>query len=135
MRLLFQVLSQLVLAAVGLVIAHLVLPGFTLQVGGFLTAIAIFTLAHALLGPFVLNLAQRYAAPLTGGVGLVATLLALWVATLFQGGIQITGVQAWVLGPIIVWVITALGGWIFMAFFIDKRLKRRAAEKTLRRAQ
>ena len=134
MRLLFQILSQMVLGAIGLLVAHAVLPGFTLHLGGFLTALAIFTLAHALLGPFVLNIAQRYAAPLAGGVGLVATLLALWVASLFHGGIEISGVQAWVLGPVIVWVITALGGWVFMAFIIDKWLGRRAGEKALRRA-
>lgn len=131
MRLLFQVLSQLVLASIALVVINLTLPGVDVSVNGFLVAIAVFTIAHALLGPFVLNLAQRYAAPLAGGVGLVATLLALWVATLFPGGITIQGVQSWVLAPIIVWFITALGGWIFMAFVIDKWLKRRAARKVL----
>lgn len=131
MRLLFQVLSQLVLASIALVVINLTLPGVDVSVNGFLVAIAVFTIAHALLGPFVLNLAQRYAAPLAGGVGLVATLLALWVATLFPGGITIQGVQSWVFAPIIVWFITALGGWIFMAFVIDKWLKRRAARKVL----
>lgn len=134
MRLLFQVLAQLVLGALGLIVAHFVLPGFELHIAGFLTALAVFTLSHALLGPFVLNIAQRYAAPLAGGVGLVATLLALWVASMFNGGIEMHGAQTWVLAPIIIWVITALGGWIFMAFFVDKWLKRRAVDKTLRRA-
>ena len=135
MRLLFQVLSQLVLAAVALIIVHLTLPGVEVSVSGFLVAIAVFTIAHAILGPFVLSLAQRYAAPLPGGVGLIATLLALWVATLFPGGIEIHGLQAWILAPIIVWFVTALGGWLFMAFVIDKWLKRRAARKLLGSAQ
>lgn len=135
MRLLFQVLSQVVLGAIGLIVAHFVLPDFTLHLAGFLTALGVFTLAHALLGPFVLNLAQRYAAPLAGGVGLVATLLALWVASLFNGGIEIHGVATWIAAPILIWVITALGGWIFMAFFIDKWLKRRAATKMINRAK
>ncbi len=135
MRLLFQVLSQLVLAAIARIIVHLSLPGVEVSVSGFLVAIAVFTIAHAILGPFVLNLAQRYAAPLAGGVGLIATLLALWVATLFPGGISIHGLQAWILAPIIVWFVTALGGWLFMAFVIDKWLKRRAARKLLGSAQ
>lgn len=135
MRLLFQILSQLVLAAIALIIVHLSLPGVEVSVSGFLVAIAVFTIAHAILGPFVLNLAQRYAAPLAGGVGLIATMLALWVATLFPGGISIHGLQAWILAPIIVWFVTALGGWLFMAFVIDKWLKRRAARKLLGSAQ
>ena len=68
-------------------------------------------------------------------VGLVATLLALWVASLFKGGIEIHGLVTWIAAPILIWVITALGGWIFMAFFIDKWLKRRAATKMLSRAK
>jgi uncharacterized membrane protein YvlD (DUF360 family) len=135
MRLLFQIVSQVVLAAIAMILCHFVLPGFVLHLGGFLVALGEFTIAHAVLGPFVLNIAQRYAAPLAGGVGLVATLLALWIASLFQGGIRIHGVETWVLAPIIVWVVTALGGWIFMAFFVDKRLRARATEKALRRSK
>ncbi len=135
MRLLFQILSQVVLGAIALIVIHFALPGVTLHFKGFLIALAVFTLAHALLGPFILNIAQRYAAPLAGGVGLVSTLLALWVATLFQNGIVISDMQSWVLAPIIVWVITALGGWILMAFVVDKRLQRRAAAKVLRKSK
>lgn len=132
MRLLFQVLSQLVLSAIGLIVADAVLPGFTMHVGGFLTAVAVFAVTHAILGPFVLSLARRYAAPLTGGVGLVATLLALWVASLFQGGIELQGLNTWLLAPVIVWFITALGGWIFMSFVVKKWLDRRAAQKAMK---
>ena len=132
MRLFFQIVSQLVLGAIALVVAHFVVPGFTLHLAGFLTALGVFSLAHALFGPFVLTMAQRYAAALAGGVGLLATLLSLWVATLFQGGIEIHGVQAWVLSPIVVWTITALGGWIFMGFFIERWLKRREAGRVLK---
>ncbi|MGO4203261.1 phage holin family protein [Rhodococcus sp. TAF43] len=132
MCLLFQLFSQCVLGVVALIVVHFVLPGVDLSFTGFFVAIGVFTLAHMILGPFVLSVAQRYAAPLAGGVGLVATLLALWVASLFPDGIQISGVQSWIFAPIIVWVITALGGWIFMAFVIDRWLKRRSAEKLVR---
>lgn len=135
MRFLYQIVAQVVLGAIALIVIHFALPGVTLHLAGFFVALGVFTLAHALFGPFVLNMAQRYAAPLAGGVGLVATVLALWVATLFTGGIEITGVSSWVLAPIIVWLITALGGWLFMAFYVDKKLKRRAAAKTLRAAR
>lgn len=135
MRLLFQVISQVVLGAIGLIAANFLIPDFTLHLGGFLTALGVFTIAHALLGPFVLNIAQRYAAPLAGGVGLIATLLALWVASLFEGGIELHGMMTWVGATLLIWAITALGGWIFMAFIIDKWLKRRAATKMINRAK
>ena len=77
MRLLFQLISQCVLGAIALIVVHFALPGVSLSVNGFLAAIGVFTLAHMILGPFVLSVALHYAAPLAGGVGLVATLLAL----------------------------------------------------------
>lgn len=135
MRLLFQLLSQLVLAAIALVVIHFALPEVTLHVGGFLVALAVFTVAHAILGPFVLSVAQRYAAPLAGGVGLVSTLLALWIASLFQGGIEIHGLTSWLLAPLIVWVITALGGWLFMALFVNRWLKKRENARIVARAK
>lgn len=134
MRFLFQLASQIVLAAIALVVIHFVLPDVTLHVGGFFIALAVFTVAHAVLGPFVLMIAQRYAAPLAGGVGLVATLLALWIASLFSGGIEIHGIQSWLLAPLIVWVITALGGWLFMALFVERWLKKRETARTIARA-
>lgn len=76
MRLLFQLISQCVLGAIALIVVHFALPGVSLSVNGFLAAIGVFTLAHMILGPFVLSVALHYAAPLAGGVGLVATLLA-----------------------------------------------------------
>ena len=135
MRLLLQIVSQLVLAAIALIVVHFAVPGVTLHLGGFFVALGVFALAQAVFSPLVMKLAQRYAAPLAGGVGLVSTMLALWVATLFQGGIEITQVSAWFLAPIIIWVITALGGWIFMEGFVKRRLKERDAERTVARSR
>ncbi|MDQ0646257.1 uncharacterized membrane protein YvlD (DUF360 family) [Microbacterium natoriense] len=131
-RFLLQLVSQLVLGAIALIVIHFTLPGVTLTFEGFFIALGVFTLAHVVLGPFALSVAQRYAAPLTGGVGLVATLLALWVATWSPGGVQIVGLESWVLAPLIVWTITALGGWIIMGLIVDRILKKRAAAKLVR---
>lgn len=135
MRLLYQIFFQLVLGAIGLIVAHIALADFTLHLAGFFTALGVFTLAQAILAPLAMKLAERYVAPLTGGVGLISTLLALWVASLFQGGVEIRSLLAWIVAPLIIWVITSLGGWLCMHFFVDKRLKRKAAEKTLGRSK
>lgn len=135
MRLVYQILSQVVLGAIGLIVAHFAIADFTLHLAGFFTALAVFTLAQAIFSPIVMKLAERYAASLTGGVGLISTLLALWIASLFQGGIEMRSFMAWIAAPLIIWLITAIGGWLFMRFFVDKRLKRKAAEKTLGRSK
>ncbi|MFV0432501.1 MAG: phage holin family protein [Leucobacter sp.] len=116
--------------AIALLVAFLVLPGFSLHVSGFFVALAVFAVTQLILSPLVLKLAERYAEWMSGAVGLVATLLALWIASLFPGGIGLKGVVTWVLAAVIIWLITAFGGWLVMKN-VDKARARRAAEKKL----
>lgn len=128
-RFLVNLLVHLVFAALALLVAAWLVDGVSLHFGGFLVAVGVFALAQAILGPFVFNMARQYASAVLGGIGLVSTLLALWVATLFPGGLSINGVTAWVLAPLIVWIVTALGGWLVGVLFIEKWLARREERK------
>lgn len=134
-RFLLGLASHLVLAAVALIIASLVVDGVHLQPGGFLVAVGVLALAQAVLAPFVFNLARRYASAVLGGIGLVSTFLALWIATLFRGGLTIDGAAAWIAAPIVVWVVTALGGWIIMGVIVERWLKRREEDRLLDRRE
>ena len=133
-RFLWHVAVQLVLAAVALLVAGWLIEGTQLHVGGFFVAVGVFALAQSLLGPFVFNMARQYASAVLGGIGIVTTFLALWIATLFPGGLQISGVSAWIATPVIVWVITALGTWILMGLIIEKKLAAKAEMKRVARA-
>ncbi len=119
-RLLLRIGIDLVDAALALLIAGWLVEGFTVHPGGFVVAVLVFTAAQAILAPAIFNLARQHASAILGGIGLVSTLVALWVATLFPGGIQITTMTAWMLSPLVVWLITALGGWILSFLIIDK---------------
>ncbi len=132
-RFLLAVAANLVLSAIALLIADWVLADVTLHLGGFFVAVAVFALAQSILAPFVFNMARKYASAMLGGVGLVSTFLALWVATLFSGGVEISGI-AWVLAPLIVWLITALGGWILIGIVIDRFVTKREKLKLVRKA-
>lgn len=130
-RFLLNVVSHLVSAVLALLIAGWVLSQWvTLHVGGFIVAVAVFALAQSVLSPFVFNMARQYASALLGGIGLVSTLLALWIATLFPGGIEVRGI-GWVLAPLVIWIVTALGGWILMGVVFGRYLKRREQRKLL----
>ena len=122
---------NLILAAIGLLIAGSISEGVSVQWSGFLIAVLIFAAAQAILAPFVFNVARKYASALLGGIGIVSTLLALWVATIVSGGgLSITGLGAWVRSALIVWLVTALGGW-FLSWLLIKRWwdRRQAAKK------
>ncbi len=133
-RMLLQAAINVVMAAVALLLAGALIDGVTLQPTGFVTAVVIFVLAQAVLGPFVFNMARQYASAILGGVGLVSTLLAVWIATLVPDGLAISGAAAWVLTPLLVWIVTALGTWILGYLVLKRWWDKRTEEKNIRRA-
>ena len=134
-RFLIHTAANLVLAALALLLCGWWLSEWvTLNLGGFIVAVIVFTVAQAILAPFVFNLARKYASALLGGIGLVSTFLALWVASLFPGGIHVHGL-GWVLAPLVVWIITALGGWIVMGVVLKRYFADREREKIARKVK
>lgn len=114
-------------AALGLLVASWILPGFHLEWGGFLTAVAVFAIAQSVLSPFIFNIARKHASAVLGGIGLVSTLVALLIASLFPGGIRVDGFVTWILAALVVWVVTALGGWLLPLLFLKKKAQERRA--------
>lgn len=129
-RMLLSIAISIVSAAVAMLVASAVIPGVTVHATGFVVAVLVFTIAQAILGPFVFNLARQYASAVLGGIGLVSTFVALFVATLFADGLQISGLTAWVLATLVVWLITALGTWILGVVIIKRWWERRQSRST-----
>ena len=107
-RLLLNTAVFLGSSAIGLLVASWLVSGVTLRPLGFLTAVVIFTVAQAILSPFFLKLASRYAAAFLGGIGLVSTFAALFLASLFSSGLSIRGVGSWIAATVVVWLVTAV---------------------------
>lgn len=120
-RFLIRLVIFLVTAILALWVTSLILDDFNVTLEGILIASGIFAILQAILAPFIFNMARKYASFLLGGVGLVSTFLALWLTTLFTDALTITGVTAWVVGTLIVWLITALGGWALGLIFLKNR--------------
>jgi hypothetical protein len=116
LRILLRVLVFLGSAALGLLAAAWLLPAVDLSPVGFVTAVVVFAVAQSLLVPVVSRIAARAAPAFLGGIGLVSTVIALFVATLFPNGLHITGWRAWVLAPVVVWLVTALATLVLSPF-------------------
>lgn len=119
-RFLWSFAVNLVSAAAGLLIAKLLLADLHLEASGFLIAVLVLTIAQAILAPFVFNMARQYASALLGGIGIVSTMLALFVASLFPGGVTVTSFATWVLAALIIWVVMALGGWLLLGWVLKR---------------
>lgn len=134
-RLLISVASSLVMSAIAMLLSGWWLAEWvTVQLGGFIVAVLVFTVAQAILAPFVFNLARQHASSLLGGIGLVSTFLALWVATLFDGGITVSSL-GWLLAPMLIWIVTAFGGWIIMGVILKRYFEDREREKIARKVK
>ena len=112
-------------AALGLLIAWWLLPGFDIDWAGFLVAMVVFAIAQSLLSPLITKLATRHAPEVLGGVGLVSTFLALLLATVIANGLRIDGLLTWVLATLIVWLVTALGTWLLSVALLKRRVRAR----------
>ncbi|MDQ0645159.1 uncharacterized membrane protein YvlD (DUF360 family) [Microbacterium murale] len=127
--LLFRTLIYLVSAGLGLIVADAVLPGFQIQWDkwwGFVICIVIFAILQNILSPWIAKLADRYAPVLLGGIGIFSTLVALIVVVLLPvGGLRITDLTGWLLGSVIVWLISALGSVLLPLIFLKRRVQER----------
>lgn len=124
--LLFRALIYLVSAGLGLIVADLVLEGFRIEWDrwwGFVVCIVIFAVLQSVLAPWVSKLADRYAPVLMGGIGIFSTLISLVVVVLLPiGGLRIVDLTGWLLGSVIVWLITALGSVLLPLIFLRKKV-------------
>ena len=131
--LLFRGLMYVVSAGLGLTVADALLAGFQIQWDkwwGFVICILIFAILQSVLAPWVSKLADRYAPVLMGGIGIFSTLIALVIVVLLPiGGLRIVDLTGWLLGSVIVWLITALGSVLLPLIF----LKRKGEAKESRR--
>ena len=119
----------LVSAALGLIAADLILEGFHIDWSdwwGFVLAVVIFAVIQSVLAPWVFKLTHRHAPALLGGIGIISTFVAILIVVVIpDAGIGISQPVAWILAPVIVWLVTALATWLLPPLFIKKRVDER----------
>ena len=124
-RIIIRALIFLASAALGILAATWLLEGdFTVTAAGFIVAVAVFAVAQSVLSPFIAKMTARYAPAFLGGIGLLSTFVALALASLVPGGLTVSGVKAWILGTVIVWLVTALGTLLLPLIFLREKTDR-----------
>lgn len=121
-RFLIRSLIFVVSAALGLLVAMWLLPEVTLSWSGGIVAVLVFAVIQSVVSPFLFKVAARNAPAFLGGIGLVSTFVALFVATLFPGGLEIEGWRTWILAPVLVWIVTAVATFFLPMIFIKKKV-------------
>jgi uncharacterized membrane protein YvlD (DUF360 family) len=111
--------------AVGLIVASLVFDGFDIDATGFITALVIFTVALALMTPFLASMMRRNRSSTSalGGVALIATFVALLITTLVSDGLAISGIGTWIGATVVVWLGSLLAVFILPYLGLKKYLQ------------
>ena len=84
----------------------------------------VFSIAQAILSPFILKMASRYASAFLGGIGLLSTLVALLVASVLTHGLTIRGLGSWIAATVLVWLVTAVATLTLPVLVIGKKVGR-----------
>lgn len=106
-RLFVRALVYFGAAAIGLLVAALLLDDMHLHVSGLILVVLIYALTQTIITPFLAKLTARNAKAFLGGVGLLASFVALLVASWFGSALDISGVGTWIAATVIVWLAGA----------------------------
>ncbi len=100
-------------AAIGLLIADLVLEGLTVEYPvAFIIAALLFGIIQAVISPFFAKVAEENASMLTGGVGLFSALIALLLTATISDGLAVEGALTWVWAALIIWLGSMIAGFL-----------------------
>lgn len=104
MRLLVRIVLAFIANAIALLVAAALLDGVTINAGGFVFAVVIFSLASLIVRPLTAWVVVRRARALLGVIALVTTFAVLLVTDLLSDGLQIEGTADWIAATVIVWL-------------------------------
>jgi hypothetical protein len=123
-RLLASAALHLLANTVGLVMASVLLDGFSINGSAFITAVLIFTAVEVVAGPLIIKMALTYLPVLIGGIALVTTFVGLFFTNIISDGLTITGLDTWILSSLIVWLCALLAGLVLPLVIFKKVLNK-----------
>jgi len=138
-KLILSLASYLIANAVGLLVAILVLPGFTISFSAFVIAVLVFSAIQTIAGPLVTKISLKHVPQLVGGIALVTIFLGLFFTDLFMTSMNVGGISNLLAATLLVW-LGSLAASILLPIYVFKSLaenrkeRNQALEKEVERA-
>jgi len=111
-RFLIRAVVYLVAAAIGLLVAGLVLDGFSVSASSFLYVVVIFAVVQSVITPLITQATGRNAPALAGGASLFSALIALIVTAAISDGLTIDGLGTWIGAAVIIWLVSMVAAFL-----------------------
>jgi len=126
-RLLVSALLYTLANAVGLFLATILLPGFSIDFFSFVTATLVFTIIEVVAGPLLIKISLKSAPALAGGVALVTTFAGLFITSRLLDGMELGGLSNWLAATLLVWLGSLIAGLILPIYMFKKVMRKNRA--------
>ncbi|WP_037315304.1 phage holin family protein [Ruegeria halocynthiae] len=108
--------------AIGLLLAMLLLSGFSIRPLSFIVVVIVFTLVQVIAEPLILKIGEKDVPALKGGIALVVTFVGLLVTDWITAGLTIGGISNLLAATLLVW-LGALIASVVLPIFVFKELR------------
>lgn len=92
--------------AIGLLLASLLIQGFSIDILSFFVVVLVFSLILVTARPLVSKLSETKVPALQGGVALITTFVGLFLTDLLLPGLDVGGLANLLIATFLVWVGT-----------------------------
>lgn len=108
--------------AIGLLLASLLLTGFSIKPVSFIVVVIVFTLVQVVAEPLILKIGEKNVPALKGGIALVVTFVGLLVTDLVTAGLTVGGISNLLAATLLVWLGALIAG-IVLPIYVFKELR------------
>ncbi|MTI01025.1 MULTISPECIES: hypothetical protein [Alphaproteobacteria] len=108
--------------AVGLLLAMLLLSGFSIRPLSFIVVVLVFTVVQVIAEPLILKLGEKKAPAIKGGIALIVTFVGLLVTDWITAGLTVGGISNLLAATLLVW-LGALIASVVLPIYVFKELR------------
>lgn len=109
-RFVLSAAAHLIANAVGLMLANILLTGFSISILGIVIVTVVFTVVSMILLPIIRKISEKKAPQLLGGLSLIVIFAGLWITALLVDSFTIGGFTNHVAATLIVWIGAMIAG-------------------------
>lgn len=117
-----SVLALLAGNAIGLLLASLLLSGFSVKPVSFIVVVIVFTLVQVVAEPLILKIGEKNLPALKGGIALVVTFVGLLITDLVTAGLTVGGISNLLAATLLVWLGALIAG-VLLPIYVFTELR------------
>ena len=125
-RFVLSAAAHLIANAIGLILANILLPGFTIGFLGIVIVTLVFTVVSVVLLPTIRKVSEKKLPELLGGLSLVVTFAGLLITEMLVSDFTIGGIANLLAATLIVWLGALIAGVLLPKYLFPSLAKPKA---------